>query len=386
MPNNDITKLLKLEGLNFETYEEKEEYIILNFSRKDERPNCPRCGSTKLHINDYRIHKATDLPINNKPVKLHILKQRYICAECKKTITGSLKNVLPRKQHTEKVILFIKEKLKKLTYKDCSKELNISSTTTMRLFKNSTNYKEQSEFPKVIHIDEFKGNSSKEKYQLAIVNGETGKIFDVLINRKQRDLKEYLQIPKGKPEIVVIDMWEPYYNAVKSLWPEVTVIADRFHYVRQINWCVRDVRLRIQKTHLEGNKLKKYWKLFMKNSSKLSFLQNEKLEELLSLNEELRIVYGIKKGFESVISKKSKAAQEEFDKWLDGLRLIKIQEAEKLFKTFENWYPEITASFYYDYNNGIAEGINNKIKVIKRQAYGIRNFDNLRRLIMHRIS
>ena len=74
----------------------------------------------------------------------------------------------------------------------------------MRLFKNSTNYKEPSEFPKVIHIDEFKGNSSKEKYQLVIVNGETGKIFDVLINRKQRDLKEYLQIPKGNPEIVDI--------------------------------------------------------------------------------------------------------------------------------------------------------------------------------------
>ena len=70
MPSNDITKLLKLEGLNFETYEEKEEYIILNFSREDERPNCPRCGSTKLHINDYRVHKATDLPINNKPVKI----------------------------------------------------------------------------------------------------------------------------------------------------------------------------------------------------------------------------------------------------------------------------------------------------------------------------
>ena len=93
MPSNDITKLLKLEGLNFETYEEKEKYIILNFSRKDERPNCPRCGSTNLHINDYRIHKATDLPINNKPVKLHILKPRYICDECKKTVTGSLKNV-----------------------------------------------------------------------------------------------------------------------------------------------------------------------------------------------------------------------------------------------------------------------------------------------------
>ena len=114
--------------------------------------------------------------------------------------------------------------------------------------------------------------------------------------------------------------------------------------------------------------------------------KKEKLEELLSLNEELRIVYGIKKAFESVISRKSQAAHEEFDNWLDDLQLIKIPEAEKLFKTFENWYPEVTASFYYDYNNGIAEGINNKIKVIKRQAYGIRNFDNFRRLIMHRIS
>ena len=124
----------------------------------------------------------------------------------------------------------------------------------------------------------------------------------------------------------------------------------------------------------------------MKKSSKLSFIQKEKLEELLSLNDELRIAYDIKKAFESVISMKSEEAHEEFDKWLDELQLIKIPEAEKLFKTFDNWYPEVTASFYYDYNNGIAEGINNKIKVIKRQAYGIRNFDNFRRLIMHRIS
>lgn len=386
MPTNDITKLLKLEGINFESSEEKEEYTLLNFTRKDERPNCPRCGSVNLHINDYRVHKVTDLPLNNKPVKIHILKQRYICNDCKKTVTGSLKNVLPRKQHTEKVIPFIKDKLKKLTYKDCSEELKISSTTIMRLFNQSTNYTEPTEFPKVIHIDEFKGNSSKEKYQLAIVNGETGKMFDVLCNRKQSDLKKYLQLPKGKPEIVVIDMWEPYYNAVKSLWPEVTVIADRFHYIRQVNWCVRDVRLRIQRTHSKGNKLKKYWKLFMKNSNKLSFLQKERLEELLSIDNELKAVYEIKKSFELVISKKTEEAHEEFDKWLNEIQLIKIPEAEKLFKTFENWYPEVTASFYYDYNNGIAEGINNKIKVIKRQAYGIRNFDNFRRLIMHRIS
>lgn len=63
-----------------------------------------------------------------------------------------------------------------------------------------------------------------------------------------------------------------------------------------------------------------------------------------------------------VISKKSEEAHKEFDKWLDDVQLIKIPEAEKLFKTFENWYPEVTASFYYDYNNGIAEGITIRLR------------------------
>lgn len=386
MPTNDITKLLKFEGINFKSQEENEKSIVLHFVREDIRPVCPRCGSNKIHINDWRTHTAVDLPINNKPVKIHIAKQRYICVDCKKTVTGSLENIEPRKQHTNKVIPFIKEKAKVMTFKDCSKELSVSPTTAMRIFKKNTHYSEPASFPKILHIDEFKGNSNKEKYQLAIINGETKKVFDILENRKKKTLSDYLKKPTGKPEIVVIDMWEPYYTAVKNLWPEVVIVADRFHYIRQVNWCVRDVRLRIQKSHSDGKKLKTYWKLFMMNSSKLSIIQKERLEELLSLDEDLKIVYSVKESFEKVIIEESAIAHEKFDNWLDYLQTINLSEVQTLLGTFDNWYAEVTASFYYRYTNGVAEGINNKIKVIKRQAYGIRNFDNLRRLIMHRIS
>ncbi len=386
MPTNDITKLLKFEGINFISQEENDKYIILSFVREDIRPVCPQCGSSKIHINDWRIHKATDLPINNKPVKIHIKKQRYICKDCNKTVTGSLKDIEPRKQHTNKVIPFIKEKVRFMTFKNCSQELSLSSTTTMRIFKKNTHYSEPTEFPKILHIDEFKGNSNKEKYQLAIINGETKKVFDILENRKQKTLLEYLKKPSGAPEIVVMDMWEPYYTAVKKLWPEAIIVADKFHYIRQVNWCVRDVRIRVQKSHPKGNKLKKYWKLFMMNSSKLSIFQKERLEELLSLDEELKLAYRIKESFEQAISDNGCNAHKQFDNWLDFLQTINLSEAKALYSTFENWYPEVTASFYYNYTNGVAEGINNKIKVIKRQAYGIRNFDNFRLLIMHRIS
>lgn len=386
MPTNDITKLLKFKGIIFLSQEEKENHIILNFEREDMRPLCPSCNSNKMHINDWRIHEAVDLPINNIPVKIRVKKQRYICSLCRKTITGNLENIEYRKQYTSKVIPFIKDKVAFMTFKDCSKELSISPTTAMRLFKKNTSYSAPVEYPKVLHIDEFKGNSNKEKYQLAIINGNTGKVFDILENRKQKTLFDYLKQPMGSPEIVVMDMWEPYYNVVKKLWPETIIVADRFHYLRQVNWCVRDVRLKIQKTHKQGKKLKKYWKLFMMNNNCLTLLQNERLEELLSMDKELMTAYKIKQSFELILSKKDFEAHESFDNWLDTLQNIEMPEVKTLLGTFENWYAEVAASFYYNYTNGIAEGINNKIKVIKRQAYGIRNFDNFRRLIMHRIS
>ena len=386
MPTNDITKLLNFKGVNYLSQEEKEGCIILHFIRDDKRPSCPSCGSNKMHINDWRIHEAVDLPINNLPVKIRVKKQRYICPLCRKTVTGSLENIEYRKQHTNKVIPFIKDKIRFMTFKDCSKEISISPTTAMRLFKKNTKYSAPIEIPKVLHIDEFKGNSNKEKYQLAIINGDTGKVFDILENRKQKTLSEYLKQPKGSPEIVVIDMWEPYYNVVKKLWSETIIVADRFHYLRQVNWCVRDVRLRIQKIHKQGKKLKKYWKLFMMNSNSLTLLHKERLYELLSMDKELMTAYKIKRSFELILLKKDFEAHKEFDNWLDTLQNIEIPEVKTLLGTFEKWYAEVTASFYYNFTNGIAEGINNKIKVIKRQAYGIRNFDNFRRLIMHRIS
>lgn len=142
MPTNDITKLLKFEGINFISQEETEEHIILHFVREDKRPVCPCCGNKKMHINDWRIHKAIDLPINNKSVRISIQKQRYICCECKKTVTGTLENIESRKQHTNKVIQYIRKKAEFMTFKDCSKELSLSTTTIMRIFKKSTHYSE----------------------------------------------------------------------------------------------------------------------------------------------------------------------------------------------------------------------------------------------------
>jgi transposase len=189
------------------------------------------------------------------------------------------------------------------------------------------------------------------------------------------------------PEICVIDMWLPFKRAIKKTWKDTIIIADKFHYVRQIQWAVKSIRIRVQEYSKKNKVLKKYWKLFATNVTKLSKKQIKRLKELLKLDVELKEVYTIKAYFDRYVTGcKKEEAHENFDNWLDMVKESKIPEIKNLEKPFENWYSEVVASFYYDRTNALAEGINNKIKVIKRQSYGIRKFENLRNLLMLRIS
>lgn len=387
MHNNDITSLLKLKGVNFINSYEEDCIIYLKFRREDKRYPCS-CGSTKLHIHDWRTIILNDLPIHGKNVKIIVSKQRYRCVNCNARITSSLDFVDKGRRVTIRIIQYIINKLKKLNFKDTALEIGISITSVMREFKKYANFNnEYSEVPKIFHIDEFKGTSDAGKYQLALCDGTLNRLFDVLPDRNQGTLITYFNSLKGSPEICVIDMWLPFKRAIKKTWSNTIIVADKFHYVRQIQWAFKGVRIRIQEL-CSGNKiLKKYWKLFCINTNNLTESQILRLESLLDLNAELKEAYYLKAFFDKhVTGNKKENAHKYFNIWLDMIKETKIPEFKNLEKTFKNWYSEVVASFYYDRTNALAEGINNRIKVTKRQSYGIRKFENLRNLLMLRIS
>ena len=387
MHNDNIINLLKLEGVNFTGLEEQDELIILLFKRIDVRKSCV-CGSSKLHIHDWRKQTLVDLPIHGKVVKLVVSKQRYRCTDCGKRISSSLTFVDKYKRITCRAIEYVITKLKKLNFKDTSLDLGISITSVLRYFNKNINFQNIGvKSPKILHIDEFKGTSDAGKYQVAICNGENNKLYDILPDRNQASLIKYFAKLDTTPEICVMDMWLPFKRAIHKTWKDTIIIADKFHYVRQIQWAVKGVRIRAQERLKKNKTLKKYWKLFATNTNKLSKNQMWRLEKLLKLDNELKEAYYIKAYFDRYVTGcRKEEAHSNFDNWLDMIQLSKIPEIKNLEKTFENWYSEVVASFYYERTNALAEGINNKIKVIKRQSYGIRKFDNLRNLLMLRIS
>ena len=100
------------------------------------------------------------------------------------------------------------------SFKQVAKEINISSSTVLRIFKNYIRPKEEYNY-KVIFIDEFKGNADGEKYQLAIYD-KNRKLICILKNRLQGSLEEFLKEHKKDIYLVVTDMFNPFRTAIKN--------------------------------------------------------------------------------------------------------------------------------------------------------------------------
>ena len=151
---------------------------------------------------------------------------------------------------------------------------------------------------------------------------------------------------------------------------------------------IRDVRIRLFNSDMKYRDYKKYWKLIAKNpKSTFSPSQKKRLKKLKSLSEIFSVAYDLKTNFFSIFEIKDVAVfSYELRNLTQELKESGIKECIKLGETLSNWEKEINNIQKYNINNGFVEGKNNKIKVIKRLSYGIKKFDNLKKLIQLRIS
>ena len=133
---------------------------------------------------------------------------------------------------------------------------------------------------------------------------------------------------------------------------------------------------------------KKYWKLIAKNSNSMfSPLQKKRLKKLKNLSEIFSRAYDLRTKFFNIFEIKDVTIfSHELKNLIGELKESEIKESIKLGETLPNWEEEINNIQKYNINNGFVEGKNNKIKVIKRLSYGIKKFDNLKKLIQLRIS
>ena len=238
----------------------------------------------------------------------------------------------------------------------------------------------------MICFDEISLRRGHGEYVLVISAPELGLVLDVLSDRNKETLEKWLD-ERGKAwceaiEVVCSDMWDAYQTVAAEKLPNARRIVDRFHVIKNLNDALTKARRTIQKEADEDTKevLKGCRWLLVKNKENLKAEEQQKLNQMLAASPELQACYEFKEAFRNLFNQELdfQCAEEQLLDWVARVEASAFRALQSFVKTLRNWWQQILNYFVGRHNNGFAEGVNLKIKMLNRRGYGYRNFNSFR--------
>lgn len=370
--------------------------------------SCPKCGVINNSFDDiikwnWKKNCKVKIPkVSNFNTILLLDKQRFYCKHCHKTFTASTNIVDFKKQISNQTKLAITlDLMHKGSEKEISSRNNVSTNSTNRILDDiskDTFVKNSGKLPSSIGIDEFMATKdTTSKMAFIIVSHDSKNIFDINNSRKSIDIdkyfKRYPKFERNKVKFITLDLFKPYYPLMHSLFKNAILIPDRFHIVIQFRNALDKTRISLcKKSNPNFSKLKKYWKLILKNeddldSKKKFYSPNFRkyvtesyiVSYLINTNKTLNATYNYYQGLLKALKCRNK---EKFLSIIHNTSIDISDYAKKANKTLLDLEKYIVNSFDYDLSNGITEGTNNVIKQMKHTAYGYRKFSHLKARIL----
>lgn len=367
---------------------------------------CDVCGTINQSNNDIikwnwkRNCKIRMTKVSNYNTILLLDKQRFYCKHCHHTFIARTNVVGFHKQVSNDTELSIKlELMNKVSEKDISKLFNVSHNKVNRIMHDlSRKTVLPGILPAVMNFDEFKATKDTiGKMAFIITDTKKHKTFDILESRKSNYLKKYFyRFPRKQRlavKFIVIDLFGPYYDLFKSIFPNATIISDRFHIVAQASNSFKCTRVQIMKSDKKNyKKLKHYWKLLQKceldlnnkkkkysNHFKKEMTEYDIVQYLINTNKIFKETYNIYQGIIKAIRNKDSNL---FIKIIESKHSNISEYMKTTLKTYKKFKSFIINSLKYNYNNGLIEGTNNLIKCIKRIAFGYKSFSHFKTRIL----
>lgn len=357
---------------------------------------CPHCGKEHVICYGKAYRDIRSLPIGSKRTYLCLTIQRYYCKDCKHAWQGDIPFTRGERSYTFKFSRYVIELMSLgLTIKEVSKHLQISWDTIKEIHKAylHQHYANPSfKHVKHIGIDEF-AIAKGHVYKTIVVDMETGHIIYVGDGKgKESLIKFWKKVKKQRVNIETVssDLSPSYIASVKENAPNAIHVYDHFHVVKLVNEAVDNVRRQAYNKEKDENKrivMKgNRWLLLYRDKSKFTDDMNQRLNTILEVNKPIATAYYLKEEVDLIWKQIDKDAAETFlDTWCKTAIESKIPSLVKVAKTL--WHHKTGILAWYDYHtsNAKVEGINNKIKVLKRNAYGYRDqqYLKLRLLGLH---
>lgn len=363
-----------------------------------EGTQCRLCGRElkELHGVDEAI-TLRHLPILGRPVYLRLRPKRYRCPSCAggPTTTQQLSWYTAKSPHTKAYERYILLQLVHATIEDVRIKEDLGAKAiegiVERWISREVQWAEVKRV-KILGLDEIALKKGHRDF-VVIVTGKSAsgevKVLAVLPDRKKQTVKQFLaRMPrrvKRAIRTVCTDMYEGFILAVKEVLGKAQVVIDRYH-VAKLYRAGAD-RLRTQELRRLKQELPKvdYAQLkgamwpFRKKAADLEVDEQELLTRLFTYSPILQQAYEYREQLTGIFAAplSKEAAIQQLTDWQWRVRASGLSCYDSFLQTLEKWREEIANYFLARNNSGFVEGLNNKIKVLKRRCYGIFNLSHL---------
>ena len=366
---------------------------------------CPHCNSKNIVKNGLRYRKIKYIPIQNYNVELHLTVQRHICKDCRKTFSPSTNIVSDNSNISNNLKYTIALELKEnVSLTSIAKRYNVSVTSVQRIMDDCySDFKVNKEhLPEAVCIDEFKSVKNIDgAMSFVFADYHSKNIIDIIEDRRLHSLTEYFSRfsleARNNVKYICMDMYTPYISLVNSIFPDAKIVIDKFHIVNLVNRAFNQTRISIMNSIKDDSlkrKLKLFWKSLLKyypdlcqvnyycQSFKRKLSSKDKVDYLLEKIPELEINFNIYQDIIQTIKHNNfKRFEEIVKKYLASKEKISKKIITAL-KTLKKYMKSIENMFESNITNGLIEGLNNKIKSIKRTAFGYSNFSNFKKRVL----
>ena len=389
MRNNNILNLLDLQGVIPKKEKYSKNLIELWVECPVKEHICPCCKNSTSRVHDYYTRSFNHIMVGKKTTRIYYKQRRYVCLHCGKRFAEYNSFIEKYYRHSNDVVNSVFDDLTSIkNLSQVGHDNNMSSQNVSRLmnkfmpiFHNTTS------LPEAIGIDEFRGNSGGNKFQVVITDLKTHKVIDVISNRSEDALYNFFRKISNTKDVklVAMDLSLFFKKIVADIFPNAKIIADTFHFTRLMHWALDNVRKDVQKGLPKDMRIyfKRSRSVLHKRINDLNPDEYNQLTNMLDYNENLRWAYSIVQNLFEIIDEKNPDKKVTlFKEFMTYASNCDLPEFNKHIQTYFKWHKYIINSFYTNYSNGITEGLNTKIKTLKRVSFGFRNFQNFRLRIL----
>jgi transposase len=397
-----VSRLVGLDGFRVNGVIERGDQLDLEVELVSRAQACPHCAGGDLEVHERPVVAVRDLPLCGRQATLRWRKRRYRCKRCRRTHTESCEQGRPRQRLTSRFRARLAERGRSGgAHAEIAREERTSRYQVARATRllAAQAIDSRGKLPRRLSLDEAARRKGYGNLATVVSDLDRKRVHEVLDGRSRAIVERYLgslgEEERAAVEVACIDLYDPYRKALRAKLPNARIVADPFHVVRGAGEALDSVRRAHQRelrAKATGRKtLRATWNprlyrarhLLLRGKERLTESQRRRLCEIFALDPAIAEAWRLKELLRSVYAADDRTqATQRLDRFFAAVERSGLQPFEAYVNGIGPWRAEILAYFDQPASNGYAEGVINKVKVIKRRAYGLPSFESFRERVL----